>query len=140
MLLMDGEPPTREAHVVDRVDNERAIGWERKPDGLCCAEVCVPVPSGALDLRGVARALGRPLVTDSAIDVAAMGAAPESRGMSLLSGQAPDFTLKDLAGKEWALSRFAASRLCSTCTPGGEVVEATGPCARHCKKDSRRSA
>lgn len=111
MLLIDGESPTREAHVVDPAHPERVLGWERKPEGLCRADVCVPVPSGLLDLAGVAKALGRPLVTDSTMDVAAMGAAPQSRGMALLSGQAPDFTLKDLAGKEWTLSQFRGRKV-----------------------------
>ncbi len=111
LTLVDAESQTRDAVSVDSLHPERSIGWERKPEGLCRADVCVPVPAGPLDLAGVARALGRPLVIDEATGVAAMGASPAARGAALLSGQAPDFSLPDLDGKIWKLSDFRGRKV-----------------------------
>ena len=111
MLVLDAESPDRSVSTLDPEHPERAIGWERKPQGLCRADVCVPVPPGTLDLADVASALGRPLVIDDTAGIAALGAASATRGAALLSGQAPDFVLKDLAGKEWTLSQFRGRKV-----------------------------
>jgi hypothetical protein len=62
-----------------------AIGWTRKPEGLCRGPVCVPVRDpiehdGSIDLAGVARALGKRLVLDPAGPVAALADDPMGRG------------------------------------------------------------
>ena len=111
LTVLDLESPTREARRLDPAHPERALGFERKPQGLCRDDLCFPVPDGDLDLAGVARTLGRPIVIDGPAKVAAVGAAPADRGAALLSGQAPDFTLKDLAGKEWTLSQFRGRKV-----------------------------
>src|SRR2546430_14569816 len=48
---------------------ERRTGWELKPEGLCKAERCVPLPDGGatdglVDVRAVAERLGMSLVHD----------------------------------------------------------------------------
>ena len=111
MIVIDAEAPGRPAIQFDSAHPERALGWERKPEGLCRADVCVPVGPGSLDLAGVAAALGRPLVVDEAAGVAAVGASARERGDALDSGVAPDFTLVDVAGTPWTLSQFRGRKV-----------------------------
>ena len=113
LLLIDAATLERTAVEVDDAHPERAVGWERKPEGLCRDDMCVPLPAGdgGLDLAGVAAALGRPLVIDEAAGVAAMGEASARRGEALSSGHAPDFTLPDLSGRPWTLSEFRGRKV-----------------------------
>ena len=89
---------------------EATLGWDLQPEGLCRGVVCVPVDQSALvrgdglDLRVLADALRRPLVTDDTHGVASLGASHHDRGEALNSLQAPDFTLPDLDGNLHALS------------------------------------
>ena len=111
LLVIDGEAPDRAVTEVDPACPERALGWERKAEGLCRDDVCVPVAPGELDLAGVAAALHRPLVVDEAAGVAAVGASALTRSHALASGQAPDFTLPDLDGRPWTLSQFRGQKV-----------------------------
>jgi hypothetical protein len=84
----------------------RSTGWDLKPEGLCCDDVCVPVRDrdalvidDAIDLRAFAEALRRPLVVDDEVDLAVLGAstidrAAEREGLRV-SG---DLALRDLDG------------------------------------------
>ena len=89
---------------------ESMLGWELQPEGLCRGTMCVPVDQEALvredglDLRILADALQRPLVTDERHAVAALGASHHDRGAALASLEAPDFTLPDLDGNLHSLS------------------------------------
>ena len=89
---------------------ESMLGWELQPEGLCRGTMCVPVDQEALvgedglDLRVLADALQRPLVTDETHAVAALGASHHDRGDALASLEAPDFTLPDLDGNLHSLS------------------------------------
>ncbi|MBI2963552.1 MAG: redoxin domain-containing protein [Deltaproteobacteria bacterium] len=94
----------------------RATGWERKPQGLCRGETCVPEPpdaawydssSGEIDLARFAAHLGQPVATDDENRVVAIGAPAARRRDALLSLEAPDFELPDLDGK---LHRLSDSR------------------------------
>jgi len=91
-------------------DLEALLGWELQPHGLCQGLVCVPVDQDALvdndglDLRLLADALQRPLVTDEKHGVVALGASHYERGEALDSLEAPDFTLPDLDGNLHSLS------------------------------------
>ena len=112
LTLIDGESPTRTSFVIDTEQPDlAALGWERKPEGLCRDDVCIPVPSGPLDLAAVAKALQRPLVVDAAAGVGALGASSLERGSSLRSGTAPDFELPDLDGTRWRLSQFRGRKV-----------------------------
>src|SRR5262245_38145362 len=57
----------------------RATGWELKPEGACKAEVCIPLPKGALradgrvDVPAVADALGMGFVADEDHGLWALG-------------------------------------------------------------------
>jgi hypothetical protein len=81
------------------------LGWERKPQGLCRGELCIPVAKdGPLDLHQIAEVLGRPLAVDADERVAALAASPSDRGEAMRSGLAPDFELPDLDGRTHRLS------------------------------------
>jgi hypothetical protein len=121
--------PTSEATVVVRSDGDRvlvagddlatATGWERKPEGLCRDDVCVPVrdpsavdgPDGTVDLAGVAAALARPLVVDAPAGAAFLGEAAAARATALRTRVAPDFTLPDLDGRLHTLSDHRGSKV-----------------------------
>lgn len=89
---------------------EETLGWDLQPEGLCRGVVCVPVDQSALvrgdglDLRVLAGALQRPLVTDEKHAVVSLGASHHDRGDALNSLEAPDFTLPDLDGNLHSLS------------------------------------
>lgn len=95
-----------------------ALGWELKPEGLCRGPVCVPVPDAAalanddgVDLAAFAERLGRPLALDLDERAAALGTAADERERSLASLEAPDFTLRDLAGREHTLSAHRGKKV-----------------------------
>ena len=112
ITLIDGETAERRTVTIDPASPDLALlGWERTPEGLCRDDVCIRVGDGPLDLAGVAAALQRPLVVDAAAGVGALGASTRERGSALQSGQAPDFVLKDLAGREWTLSQFRGRKV-----------------------------
>ena len=121
--------PSAEATVDARLDGgrvlldgaalERGTGWERKPEGLCRGDVCVPVrdttavdgPDGTVDLAGVATLLHRPLVVDADAGAAFLGEAAAERAQALQSGMAPDFTLPDLGGRLHTLSDHRGTKV-----------------------------
>ncbi len=98
---------------------ETAVGWHRRPEGLCRGEVCVPVrdaaaidgPDGTVDLVGVADLLGRPLVVDAEAKAAYLGEAALDRAAMLRSQVAPEFTLPDLAGRQHSLSEHRGKKV-----------------------------
>jgi len=97
--------------LIDPVDLSAAIGWELKPEGLCQADVCVPVrdrdalfAGERLDLARVAGALDRPFL--AADGVAAMGEPRATRRLATDGLQAPGFTLPDLQGELHTLEEW----------------------------------
>ena len=95
-----------------------ALGWTKKPEGLCQGDVCVPIGSRpdlitaqGLDLLGLGEVLGRPVAIDQAESAASIGAATAAHGAELLAGVAPDFSLPDLTGKEYSLSSFKGKKV-----------------------------
>lgn len=98
----------------------RATGWERKPQGLCRGEACVPEPPGAawydprtgeLDLGAFAAHLGQPVVMDDENAIAVIGAPAARRRDALLSLEAPDFALRDLDGRLHRLSDYRGKKV-----------------------------
>lgn len=90
-----------------------ATGWTLKPEGLCKDSVCVPVPAAraaelvaddAIDLAGLWRHLGRPVLHDEAGAIWVLGESAAERSAALRSLEAPDFTLPDLDGTLHSLS------------------------------------
>jgi hypothetical protein len=91
------------------------LGWERKPEGLCREDVCIPVPSdapvGGLDAALLSQLLGRPLAIDADERVAAFAAPAAERADALRSGLAPDFELPDVHGVLHRLSDFRGKKV-----------------------------
>jgi len=109
VIIDDGRPIEVSIHVdAGRVyvpaSAASALGWALKPEGLCWGDVCVPLPPGMLEARGLdlaraADALCRPLAVDLGEAAAYLGASVDERCRALASLDAPDFTLPDLAGR-----------------------------------------
>jgi hypothetical protein len=116
LLVPDGAHPLDaliddDRVIIDRAGVRAALGWSRKPEGLCRGDVCIPVPPDAglddgdgIDLAVLARLLRRPLALDVREAVAFMGESARTRADALLSLEAPDLALADLEGRVHTLS------------------------------------
>ena len=94
-------------------DVPRATGWTLKPEGLCHAETCVPVPvsrrgefvdGDAVDIATFWRHMGHPVAHDRAGETWVLGIGAHERARALTSLEAPDFSLPDLEGRMHSLS------------------------------------
>lgn len=101
-----------------------ASGWVLKPEGACLGEVCVPIPPerrerfvrgergrARLNLAGLARLLGMPVVSDTGTGTWCFGESAQARGAQLASREAPDFTLPDLDGRMHSLSDYRGMKV-----------------------------
>ncbi len=117
LTVITDEPHPVPAVVVDsRVlvepgDLPAAIDWTLKPEGLCQADVCVPVRDRdglfvgeRLDLGAVAGALDRPYLVDEG--VAVLGEPRATRRLAATGLQAPAFELPDLDGAHHRLEEW----------------------------------
>ncbi len=102
--------------LIDAADLQAALGWELKPEGLCQAEVCVPVSNpdairsgDRLDVGAVAAALGRPSMVDQSLGAIVVGA-PKTARQNKLGSEAPPFELPDLAGQMQTLETFRGQK------------------------------
>jgi AhpC/TSA family len=95
-------------------DLERATGWMLKPEGLCRASVCIPVPPAraaefvrpaAVNAAAFWRHIGNPIAHDATGETWVLGTGAADRASALQSLEAPDFTLPDLAGNPASLSQ-----------------------------------
>lgn len=95
-----------------------ATGWTWKPEGLCHADTCVPVPPAQrndfvrgdkLDTAQMWRRSGQPVVHDEGVWVLGTGSGP--RAATLQSLQAPDFELPDLQGRPHRLSNHRGRKV-----------------------------
>lgn len=100
---------------------EAATGWSWKPEGLCRGDTCVPLPrshaagaplvrDGRLDIAAAWRHSGQPVVHDTARRTWVLGSGAAQRA-ALASGQAPDFALPDLDGREHRLSNYRGRKV-----------------------------
>ena len=97
-------------------DAARATGWTLKPEGMCQAELCVPLPAsavrdGRVDAAAFWRLLGGPVAHDAAGETWVLGAGAEQRNAALAGLIAPDFTLPDLAGAPHTLSALRGNKV-----------------------------
>jgi hypothetical protein len=98
-----------------------ASGWERKPQGLCREDECVPIPpgregefvrnDGSVNLAALARHLSEPCVHDDTHSVWYFGESSQHRDAALRSLEAPDFTLPDLDGNPHSLSDYRGRKV-----------------------------
>lgn len=97
-------------------DAEKITGWTLKPEGMCRAELCVPMPASAvrgreIDVEAFWTKLGGPVVASEARDVWALGAPAQERNVALEGLQAPDFTLPDIDGTPRSLSQLRGKKV-----------------------------
>jgi len=94
-------------------DAARVTGWTLKPEGMCQADICVPMPvrDGRVDAAALWQRLGHPVVNDKAGETWVLGVGAEQRNASLSGLTAPDFTLPDLAGAPHTLSALRGSKV-----------------------------
>jgi hypothetical protein len=96
--------------LLDPAALEALTGWNRKPEGLCRGEICVPVrdeeldTAEGIDARRLAEALRCPAVVDAAEGVVAFGVPAAERRGPIEAGLAPDFTLPQLDGGVFTFS------------------------------------
>lgn len=97
-------------------DAERVTGWTLKPEGMCRAEACVPLPADAVrgkevNVEAFWKRLGGPVVANDGRDVFALGAPAEERNAALDGLAAPDFTLPDIDGVPRSLSQLRGKKV-----------------------------
>jgi hypothetical protein len=101
-------------------DAERATGWAAEPEGLCKDGMCVPLPAGReaelvrggrINIAGLWRHLGKPVVHSAAGDAWVLGEGARERADSLRSLEAPDFTLPDPSGRLHSLSAHRGKKV-----------------------------
>ena len=98
------------------VDAERVTGWTLKPEGMCRADRCMPLPASALrpnevDVAAFWTRLGGPVVASDRRDVWALGAPAGERNAQLAGLDAPDFTLPDVDGVLRTLSQLRGRKV-----------------------------
>jgi hypothetical protein len=97
-------------------DAALATGWILKPEGMCQADLCVPLPKDAVrddrvDIAAFWRLLGNPVVHDTAGETWVLGTGADQRNAALAGLMAPDFTLPDLAGVPHTLSALRGNKV-----------------------------
>lgn len=97
-------------------DAEKVTGWALKPEGMCRAELCVPLPAAAVkgkdvDVAAFWTKLGGPVVAAEDGEVWALGAPADERNAALEGLVAPDFTLPDFDGKPHTLSQLRGKKV-----------------------------
>jgi hypothetical protein len=111
--------PQRSTVRLTPVAVQQCLGWERKAEGLCRDNVCIPSrrlagvedDDGLLELSALAALLARPLALDIDAGAAFVGVAAPERAARLASFVAPDFTLPDLEGRLHSLSEHRGKKV-----------------------------
>ncbi len=92
---------------------EALTGWTLKSEGMCRGDVCAPIyhpdkvlVDGLVDLQEAAPIIGLSAVTDPERGVAALAASAPLRAQDMITLQAPDFTLSNLACEPVSLHDF----------------------------------
>jgi hypothetical protein len=104
-------------------DLKRASGFELKPQGVCRAELCFPVPKARqqefvrkepggtwFNLTAFAQLVHQPVAHDQGLATWYFGLRSDQR-QGLASLRAPNFTLPDIDGKMHSLSDFRGKKV-----------------------------
>jgi hypothetical protein len=119
-VQVDAEVDTKQATVRLPADAvQQCLGWERKDQGLCRDDVCIPSRSlagiegddGLFDLTPLAELLERPVAVDVAASAAFVGVGAPDRAARLARFEAPDFTLPDLDGRLHSLAEHRGKKV-----------------------------
>ncbi len=107
---------TRDGLWMSAVDVERVTGWALKPEGLCRADLCVPLPAKAVrgrevDVEAFWKLLGGPVIASDGGEVWVLGAPADERNAALEGLAAPDFTLPDVDGLPRTLSHLRGKKV-----------------------------
>ena len=114
--LAEHDVAARDGLWMSPVDAEKVTGWTLKPEGMCRADLCVPLPAVALkpnevDVASFWKKLGGPVVASEQRDVWALGAPADERNAALEGLAAPDFTLPDVDGVPRTLSQLRGKKV-----------------------------
>jgi len=101
---------------VRSADLSRINDFQIKPEGVCRADMCIPVAKGwkrgeYFNLSAFAKKLGQSVVVDSESRVWSFGEIPAIRGGFLNSRIAPDFALPDRKNRTVHLSDFRGKKV-----------------------------
>ena len=112
----DHDVAVRDGLWMSPADAEKVTGWTLKPEGMCRADLCVPLPQSAVgtnevDVAAFWQKLGGPVVASEQRDVWALGAPAEERNAALEGLAAPDFTLPDVNGVPRSLSQLRGKKV-----------------------------
>lgn len=119
-VQVDADIDAQQGSVHLRADAvQRALGWQRKDQGLCQGDVCIPSRSlagvedddGRFELTRLTKFLGRPLALDIGADAAFVGVGAAARASRLARFEAPDFTLPDLDGRLHSLAQHGGKKV-----------------------------
>ena len=107
---------THDGLWMSAADATKATGWTLKPEGMCLAERCVPLPAtavkgGQVDVAAFWTKLGGPVVAAETGEVWALGAPADERNAALEGLEAPDFTLPDVDGTPRTLSELRGKKV-----------------------------
>jgi hypothetical protein len=98
---------------------QQCLGWQRKSEGLCRGDVCIPSRSlagiedddGLYDLTRLTALLERPCAIDIDAGAAFIGVGAHDRAARLALFEAPDFTLPDLDGQLHSLAEHRGKKV-----------------------------
>jgi len=110
------------APLVPMSELEARVGWELRPEGLCRAGVCVPVPPERhaslvasegrdVNVAELADLCRQPVAHDAEHHVWVVGSDISAPDRTAIGRMAPEFALPDLIGVEHRLSDFRGSKV-----------------------------
>ena len=118
-MLAQSDPSSEELWLKPD-DAERTLGWTLKPEGLCCGDICVPLPEqraheytreGAVNMAAFWRRMSKPVLHSRDGEIWLLGESAAARAAVLETLEAPDFTLPDVAGQAHALSDYRGKKV-----------------------------
>jgi hypothetical protein len=131
VVIYDGVATEVEASIeasadlwVTMKDMTRATRFVVKPQGICRAELCFPIPKGKkadfvakknsaewFNLSAFARLVKQAVAHDEKNGVWYFGKRDDERGTYLASLEAPNFTLPDMSGHTHSLSDYRGKKV-----------------------------